>query len=370
MDISLTGQSLNAEFKDPAPEEQAEANTANPNKDYTVVHSDHDSMSSMAFSPLTLTDKDLLIAGSWDNHVRCWNVEADFSTIPMAQQAMEGPVLDVCWHDNGEMVFMAGCDKQAKCWDLRRNQAYQVANHREPIQACRWINAPNYKVLMTCSWDRSIKFWDVRTPNPILDINVPERVYCADVDYPLAVVGMAGVVIMTYHLMGRPKQLDVSRSPLRGQIRCVSIFRDELHTHGMPTGYAMGNTEGRVALEYLHYPPHSFTFKCHNSEITEDGYQDVYAVNDIAFHPIHKTLATVGSDGRYSFWDANERLKLKVSEPSEQAITTACFNKDGRIFAYAVSYDWSKGHTYHNPGKENHIFIRDSSNDSRAALKG
>ena len=31
--------------------------------------------------------------------------------------------------------------------------------------------------------------------------------------------------------------------------------------------------------------------------------QDIYAVNDIAFHPIHGTLATVGSDGRFSFWD-------------------------------------------------------------------
>ena len=31
--------------------------------------------------------------------------------------------------------------------------------------------------------------------------------------------------------------------------------------------------------------------------------QDIYAVNDITFHPIHGTLATVGSDGRFSFWD-------------------------------------------------------------------
>ena len=26
-------------------------------------------------------------------------------------------------------------------------------------------------------------------------------------------------------------------------------------------------------------------------------------MNDIAFHPAHGTLATVGSDGRFSFWD-------------------------------------------------------------------
>ena len=37
-------------------------------------------------------------------------------------------------------------------------------------------------------------------------------------------------------------------------------------------------------------------------------------MNDIAFHPTHCTLATVGSDGRYSFWDKDARTKLKVCD--------------------------------------------------------
>lgn len=37
-------------------------------------------------------------------------------------------------------------------------------------------------------------------------------------------------------------------------------------------------------------------------------------VNDIAFHPVHFCLlATVGSDGKFSFWDKDARTKLKVS---------------------------------------------------------
>jgi WD40 repeat protein len=68
-------------------------------------------------------------------------------------------------------------------------------------------------------------------------------------------------------------------------------------------------------------------------------------VNDIAFHPVHGTLATVGSDGSFSFWDKDARTKLKPSEAMEQPITRCCFNNNGQIFAYAVSYDWSKvGH--------------------------
>ena len=36
--------------------------------------------------------------------------------------------------------------------------------------------------------------------------------------------------------------------------------------------------------------------------MTDSFFKDIYAVNDIAFHPVHGTLATVGSDGR---WELN-----------------------------------------------------------------
>lgn len=65
-------------------------------------------------------------------------------------------------------------------------------------------------------------------------------------------------------------------------------------------------------------------------------------VNSIAFHPEHGTLATAGSDGKFSFWDKDSRTKLKTSEQMEQPITCCNFDAKGQIFAYAVSYDWSK----------------------------
>merc|ERR1712115_716681 len=74
-------------------------------------------------------------------------------------------------------------------------------------------------------------------------------------------------------------------------------------------------------------PKDNFTFKCHRSNGTTNGFQDIYAVNDIAFHPVHGTLATVGSDGRYSFWDKDARTKLKTSEPMAQPITCCAFTR-------------------------------------------
>ena len=93
----------------------------------------------------------------------------------------------------------------------------------------------------------------------------------------------------------------------------------------------------------FHFSKDNFTFKCHRSDVSQSGQtQDVYAVNDIAFHPQHGTLATVGSDGKYSFWDKDARTKLKTSESCNQPISSCCFNAEGSIFAYAVGYDWTK----------------------------
>ena len=128
-----------------------------------------------------------------------------------------------------------------------------------------------------------------------------------------------------------------------------------------PSGFALGSVEGRVAIHYPNptNPRDNFTFKCHRStEPTNSQSQDIFAVNDIAFHPQHGTLATVGSDGRFSFWDKDARTKLKTSEQMEQPITRCSISSKGDLFAYAVSYDWSKGHEYYNPQKKNYIFLQ------------
>lgn len=61
--------------------------------------------------------------------------------------------------------------------------------------------------------------------------------------------------------------------------------------------------------------------------------------------------------GKFSYWDKDARTKLKTSEQMDNPITRCCFNARGEIFAYAVGYDWSKGHEAANPQKKNYIFL-------------
>jgi len=192
-------------------------------------------------------------------------------------------------------------------------------------------------------------------------------VYCADVVYPMAVVGLANRHVKVYKLDGQPSEVKDMESPLKFQHRCISIFKDK--NSSMPLGFAIGSIEGRVAIQYVEAanPKDNFTFKCHRSPELNNGFQDIYTVNDIAFHPQHGTLATVGSDGRFSFWDKDARTKLKTSDGLPIPITKCCIHPGGQVFAYAAGYDWSKGHQHYTPGSK--IFLHAVSDDMKPRKK-
>ncbi|KAG2058589.1 hypothetical protein BDR06DRAFT_950434 [Suillus hirtellus] len=58
------------------------------------------------------------------------------------------------------------------------------------------------------------------------------------------------------------------------------------------------------------------------------------------------------------FWDKDARtLRLKTFEAAPGLISATTFNRNGTIFAYAVSYDWSKGHSGMTPGHPNKLML-------------
>ncbi|XP_018655175.1 mRNA export protein rae1-related [Schistosoma mansoni] len=316
-----------------------------------------DTVSCLRFSPESMQTT-FLAATSWDNRIRIWEVQANGSTIPKAEQMHQGPVFGACWSTDGSKLFSVSADKTAQMWDLGSNTFTQVGVHDAPVKTAHFITAPNYSCLMTGSWDKRLRFWDTRQSQPILNLDLPERIYCADVHYPLALVGTAGRQIFVYNLENGPTQFSQLESPLKFQSRCISIFMDKQKQN--PSGFALGSIEGRVAIQYLNptTPKDNFTFKCHRSNAPVNGYHEIFAVNDMAFHPVHGTLATVGSDGCYSFWDKDARTKLHSSDSPDQPLTCCVFDPKGQVFCYASGYDWSKGYQFADPSKPIKIMMR------------
>ena len=44
-------------------------------------------------------------------------------------------------------------------------------------------------------------------------------------------------------------------------------------------------------------------------------------------------------------------------DPRPGPVSSSAFSRTGSIFAYAVSYDWSKGHSGNTPGHPNKLML-------------
>jgi len=319
-------------------------------KDVEVADPPPDSISTLAFSPLA----DYLAVGSWDNNVRVYEVGANGQTQGKAMYSHQGPVLSVCWNKEGNKLISGGCDNAARLYDVQTGQSQQVAQHDGPVKVVKWVETPQGGILATGSWDKTLKYWDLRTPNPISTVQLPERCYTFDVAYPLLVVGTAERHIQMFNLTNPSTPYKTMMSPLKWQTRVISCFSSN-------NGFAIGSVEGRVAIQYVEEKDsqNNFSFKCHRRDQAPNTKDQslVFAVNDISFHPVHGTFSTCGSDGTLNFWDKDARIRLKTFDQPSGPISATAFNRNGSIFAYAVSYDWSKGHSGATPGHPNKIML-------------
>jgi mRNA export factor len=260
--------------------------------------------------------------------------------------------------------------------DLGGNgQAQQVAAHDQAVRCVRMFQFQGNDMLATGSWDKTVKFWDLRQQQPAMSVNMQDRVYTMDVkNNSIMVVGCAERYINIFDLAGgNPSQFKTVQSPLKWQTRVVSCFSDA-------TGFAVGSIEGRCAIQYanekdsryaqsiplaLSSEPKTnmtnsknFSFKCHRqADASARDTTKVYAVNAISFHPQHGTFSTAGSDGTFHFWDKDAKHRLKGYPEVGGSISATGFNRNGNIFAYAVSYDWSKGYAHNTPGYPNKIML-------------
>lgn len=355
-------------------------NSSNTNTEHSVADVPADTISRLRFSNPS-NGPQFLLASSWSNDVRIWQVATQSSntgsfssssnmqiaTQAKAMKSHEGPVLDCCWTEDNSKVFSVGADKKGMLWDLGSDQFQQVAAHDQPITCCGYAKGSGYECVVTGSLDKTLKLWDMRQSQPAKVFNCPERVYGMDLLMPIMVAFTADRKLLAYRMDNSPSEWQSFDTQLKQQLRCISIFKNKSGQE--PFGFAYGSIEGRVAIHNFKpdKPNDNFTFKCHRgpSQTSNREPQDIYPVNGISFHPKHTgLLATVGSDGKYTFWDKDNRTKLNTSghtntsNDPKKSISSCALDHDGKIFAYSVGYDWHRGHEINDANQKPQIQLR------------
>lgn len=349
---------------------QANSSQYNPNNDLELpaAAAPKDTVSSIKFA----SNSNLMLVGSWDNSVRCYDVQTTANghaqaVVPKAMIQHEQPVADVAFKGDGSGSFSASYDGQIKWWPFTASEGQLIGQHDGPVRHIRWIE--DKQILVTGSMDKTLRYWDLRQSTAAMTVQLPERVFAMDASSPMVVVALGSShpqldqrEVQVFD-MNKPQQPFITMSkkqndqiPLKQQYRSIAIFADK-------SGFALGSVEGRVAIQYVNaqQTTNNFAFKCHRDKTRNL----IYSVNSINFHPVHGTFATTGSDGIYHFWDKDSKQRLHMSKrctyggtpDTPAAITASGFNHNGAMFAYAIGYDWSMGHENYNPGRSTNVIM-------------
>ncbi|KAH6639697.1 Poly(A)+ RNA export protein [Boeremia exigua] len=329
----------------PAP---ASTTTGDTSKDVEVQQSQlpTDSIQDLQFSPAN----DFLAVASWDKKVYIYEVAGNGANGKWLFEC-QGHVLGLGWSKDGSRVAAGDSTGHLNIVDFRnvaasgQVQAQQAKAHEEAIKCVRWFQTGGQDYVATGSWDKTVKFWDLKGAAAVATLQCQDRVYSMDIKDQLLVVATAERHINMINLNEPTKIYKTIISPLKWQTRVVSCFTDA-------SGFAVGSIEGRCAIQYVEDKDTTlnFSFKCHRQQDpSQRDVAKVYSVNAISFHPQHGTFSTAGSDGTFHFWDKDAKHRLKGYPEVGGSITATAFSRNGDIFAYAVSYDWSKGFSGNTP---------------------
>lgn len=208
--------------------------------DVDLVSPPPECISSLAFSPVA----DHLAVGSWGPDVRIYDIGLQGQSQGRALAPHPGTVLDLCWTKDGTKVISGGTDNTARMFDLISGTSTQVGQHDGPIKCVRCFDMPQGVILATGSWDKKLKYWDLRSPVPLATVELKERCYTMDVRNQVLAVGTAGRHIQIFNLSNPMTPFKTVPSPLKWQTRTIAMFPDA-------DGYALGSIEGRVAIQNI-----------------------------------------------------------------------------------------------------------------------
>jgi mRNA export factor len=274
--------------------------------------------------------------------------------------------------------YSGGCDGKLRSWNVSQppTSVSVVGQHEAPIKEVKFLSKSN--LVLTGSWDKTVRVWDCRSPNAVATAQLGERVYAMDARQTMAVVGTADKMLHVFDLSAGLNKIAAYKSPIDHQTRTVSIFAD-------CQGFALGAIEGRIAIEHFgemskknpNDPTYkipntpNFIFKYHRDKRADNTGYDIYSVNCIGFHPTMNTFCTAGSDGSWAMWDKVGRTKLKAFEnhKGKCPISAISFAPRGNIMFYAASYDWSKGAEHNSPNYGQNIFAHAFKQDEVTPVK-
>lgn len=306
-----------------------------------LANAPQDCISRVRFAPFA--NSSYLLTSSWDSHVRLYDVSSG-QLLGIHKQPL--PLLDCTFAQDPTKGLFVGLQKKLVLFDFRAQQELAIGFHDQAIRCVEFHHQSQQ--VFTGSWDKTLKAWDQRQPTkPVAAVDLGSKAFAMDTSAQKVIFGCADRRIHIFDVRQLGVVLEKRESMLRHQIRAVKVSLDGQK-------FAASSVEGRVAIESLTIggsPDTNYAFKCHRVR-EADGPEVVHPVNALAFHPVHGTLGTGGSDGGVCVWDTNAKKRLWRLNPFDTSVSSLSFSEDGKHLAIAVSYTFDSGEKIPPPAAE------------------
>ena len=303
---------------------------------YNVPDPPSDGVSCVSFSS---SNPDLLLCSSWDTTVRCYDLGRPASPL-VASLPQPSACLAACFAGGDDLAVVGSVDGAVRAVRVDGGRAggagAPFGSHDAGVRCLRYDAEGG--VVFSGSWDRTVGCWDPRSGQREATAQVPGKVFALDVAAgpTRVVVGTSDRHVLVFDARRLDAPLQRRESSLKHQTRCLRCFPGG-------DGFAVSSIEGRVAVEYFadEAQGRKYAFKCHRVG------KVVYPVNALAFHPVHGTFATGGSDGFVNLWDGAHKKRLCQLPQFPTSVAALAFNCDGSKLAVASSYCFEEGEKDH-----------------------
>ena len=314
-----------------------------------------DSVSCVRFS--NDMNSNLFATSDWSGKVRIYDIVMNGNSGQLTQKAMfdcKIPILEIYWQLNNTCIFACCIDGKVNAINIQTSQIQPILEDPQIITFI-YTNQNNMDIILTFSINKTLKIWKVGNNQPLSTIQldyVPIKASIGNNGLILATFGNFQFSLFTMQNLNNSMKLNYSKCDLGTPINSAAVSPKS-------NTFSIGTVDGRIligeAFSRGNYFDHKvlIQFKAHRSGDSKEAKnmpnnqkppKELFPVNTIKFHPSSDyVMASGGNNGVIYFWNTSSRGKNQDYDHANIPVTDCDFSKNGRVFVYALGYDWAYG---------------------------